>query len=90
MHNRAVSYFEECLTSGGLRFQEERRALYKYLLEINNDFYIVKQIYFWTKEQSQEVLQTEKQRTFLKIEELTTLQENWTQMRFILSFGILS
>ena len=34
------TYFEECLTSGGLRFQEERRALYKYLLEINNDFYI--------------------------------------------------
>jgi len=35
-----VSYFEECLTSGGLVFQEERRALYKYLLEINKDFYI--------------------------------------------------
>lgn len=35
-----MSYFEECLTSGGLRFQEERRALYKYLLEINGDFYI--------------------------------------------------
>jgi hypothetical protein len=35
-----VSYFEECLTAGGLRFQEERRALYKYLLEINGDFYI--------------------------------------------------
>ena len=34
------TYFEECLTSGGLRFQEERRALYKCLLEINNDFYI--------------------------------------------------
>ncbi len=40
MHNRRVSYFEECLTSGGLRFQEERRALYKYLLEINSDLYI--------------------------------------------------
>ena len=40
MHNRRVSYFEECLTAGGLRFQEERRALYKYLLEINGDFYI--------------------------------------------------
>ena len=40
MHNRRVSYIEECLTSGGLRFQEERRALYKYLLEINGDFYI--------------------------------------------------
>jgi hypothetical protein len=34
-----VSYFEECLTSGGLLFQEERRGLYKYLLEINKDFY---------------------------------------------------
>lgn len=40
MHNKGVSYFEECLTSGGLRFQEERRALYKYLLEINGEFYI--------------------------------------------------
>jgi len=40
VHNRGVSYFEECLTSGGLRFQEERRALYKYLLEINGDFYV--------------------------------------------------
>ncbi len=35
-----MSYFEECLTSGGLLFQEERRALYKYLLEINRDFYV--------------------------------------------------
>ena len=35
-----VSYFEECLTSGGLLFQEERRALYKYLLEINKVFYV--------------------------------------------------
>ena len=35
-----MSYFEECLTSGGLLFQEERRALYKYLLEINKDFYV--------------------------------------------------
>lgn len=40
MHNKTVSYFEECLTSGGLLFQEERRALYKYLLEINSDFYV--------------------------------------------------
>ena len=40
MHNKGVSYFEECLTSGGLLFQEERRALYKYLLEINKDFYV--------------------------------------------------
>lgn len=35
-----MSYFEECLTAGGLLFQEERRALYKYLLEINKDFYV--------------------------------------------------
>ena len=34
-----MSYFEQCLTSGGLLFQEERRALYSYLLEINRDFY---------------------------------------------------
>jgi hypothetical protein len=40
VHNKGVSYFEECLTSGGLRFQEERRALYTYLLEINGDFYV--------------------------------------------------
>ena len=40
VHNKGVSYFEECLTSGGLLFQEERRALYKYILEINNDFYV--------------------------------------------------
>ena len=39
MHNKGVSYFEQCLISGGLLFQEERRALYKYLLEINKDFY---------------------------------------------------
>jgi hypothetical protein len=39
VHNNGVSYFEECLKSGGLSFQEERRALYKYLLEINRDFY---------------------------------------------------
>lgn len=35
-----MSYFEECLTTGGLLFQEERRALYKYLLEINKNFYV--------------------------------------------------
>jgi hypothetical protein len=39
VHNKGVSYFEQCLTSGGLLFQEERRALYKYLLETNTDFY---------------------------------------------------
>jgi hypothetical protein len=39
VHNKGVSYFEQCLISGGLLFQEERRALYKYLLEINKDFY---------------------------------------------------
>ena len=41
MHNKGVSYFEECLTSGGLLFQEEKRALYKYLLEINKDLYVI-------------------------------------------------
>ena len=41
MHNKGVSYFEECLTSGGLLFHEEKRALYKYLLEINKDLYVI-------------------------------------------------
>lgn len=39
MHNRVVSYFEECLSLGDRLFQDERRALYKYLLESNKDFY---------------------------------------------------
>lgn len=36
-----MSYFEECLTFGDRLFQDERRALYKYLLETNKDFYTV-------------------------------------------------
>ena len=34
-----MSYFEQCLTFGDRLLQEERRALYKYLLESNKDFY---------------------------------------------------
>lgn len=41
MQNKGVSYFEECLTFGDRLFQDERRALYKYLLETNKDFYTV-------------------------------------------------
>ncbi len=41
MQNKCVSYFEECLIFGDSLFQEERRALYKYLLETNKDFYTV-------------------------------------------------
>lgn len=41
VHNRSVSYFEQCLTFGDQLLQEERRALYKYLLESNKDFYTV-------------------------------------------------
>lgn len=41
VHNRSVSYFEQCLTFGDRLLQEERRALYKYLLESNKDFYKV-------------------------------------------------
>jgi len=37
--NRGVSYFEECLTLGQWLGQENRRALYKYLLVINDDLY---------------------------------------------------
>jgi len=36
-----VSYFEQCLTFGDQLLQEERRALYKYLLESNKEFYTV-------------------------------------------------
>lgn len=39
-----MSYFEECLIFGDRLFQEERRALYKYLLETNKDFYSVQAI----------------------------------------------
>jgi hypothetical protein len=35
-----MSYFEECLKFGDMLLQDETRALYKYLLEINNDFYV--------------------------------------------------
>ena len=41
MQNNGVSYFEECLTSGDRLFQDERRALYKYLLETNKEFYTI-------------------------------------------------
>lgn len=41
VHNRSVSYFEECLTFGDRLMQEERRALYKFLLESNKDFYTI-------------------------------------------------
>jgi hypothetical protein len=41
VHNGSVSYFEQCLTFGDRLLQEERRALYKYLLESNKDFYKV-------------------------------------------------
>ena len=41
MQNNGVSYFEECLTFGDRLFQDERRALYKYLPETNKDFYAV-------------------------------------------------
>ena len=41
VHNRGVSYFEQCLTFGDQLLQEERRALYKYLLESNKEFYTV-------------------------------------------------
>ena len=44
MQNKGVSYFEECLTFGDLLLQDERRALYKYLLETNQDFYTVQAI----------------------------------------------
>ena len=44
MQNKGVSYFEECLTFGDRLFQDERRALYKYLLETNKDFYTVQAI----------------------------------------------
>jgi hypothetical protein len=39
VQNKGVSYFEECLTFGDRLFQDERRALYKYLLETNKEFY---------------------------------------------------
>ena len=34
-----MSYLEECLTLGGWLSQDDRRALYKYFLESNNEIY---------------------------------------------------
>lgn len=39
MHNKTVSYFEECLSLGEWLSDADRRALYKYLLESNKDTY---------------------------------------------------
>ena len=41
MHNRVVSYFEECLGLGEWLSEEDRRALYKYLLVSNKEVYKV-------------------------------------------------
>lgn len=39
MHNRKVSYFEECLRLGEWLGQDDRRALYKYLVVENKEIY---------------------------------------------------
>lgn len=39
VHNKGVSYFEDCLKLGDMLLQDERRALYKYLLDVNSDLY---------------------------------------------------
>lgn len=39
MHNKTVSYFEECLRLGEWLSEADRRALYKYLLESNKETY---------------------------------------------------
>ena len=39
MHNKTVSYFEECLRLGEWLSEADRRALFKYLLESNIDIY---------------------------------------------------
>ena len=39
VHNKGVSYFEECLKLGYMLLRDERRALYKYLLDVNRDLY---------------------------------------------------
>ena len=39
MHNKTVSYFEECLRLGEWLSETDRRALYKYLLESNKENY---------------------------------------------------
>ena len=41
MHNKTVSYFEECLRLGEWLSEADRRALYKYLLESNQETYEV-------------------------------------------------
>lgn len=41
MHNRVVSYFQECLGLGEWLSEEDRRALYKYLLVSNKEVYKV-------------------------------------------------
>jgi len=76
VHNRGVSYFEECLTSGGLRFQEERRALYKYLLEINNDFYVSQANLLLDEGIITRNIANGEATYFLKNRRLTILQEN--------------
>lgn len=39
VHNKGVSYFEDCLKLGDMLLRDERRALYKYLLDVNSDLY---------------------------------------------------
>ena len=39
MHNKTVSYFEECLRLGEWLSEADRRALYRYLLESNMENY---------------------------------------------------
>ena len=39
MHNKTVSYFEECLRLGEWLSEADRRALYRYLLESNKENY---------------------------------------------------
>ena len=39
VHNKTVSYFEECLRLGEWLSEADRRALYKYLLESNQKTY---------------------------------------------------
>jgi len=41
VHNKTVSYFEECLRLGEWLSEADRRALYKYLLESNQETYEV-------------------------------------------------
>lgn len=39
VHNKTMSYFEECLKLGEWLSESDRRALYKYLLESNQETY---------------------------------------------------